>query len=56
MIAVIGGGEPTTVALHAKAGLVQAGRLRDVGQKFDRLLDTVYLQRGLARAQDLVAD
>lgn len=44
MIAVIGGGEPASVALHAKCGFVQAGRLRNVGHKFGRVLDTVYMQ------------
>lgn len=44
MIAVIGGGEPASVALHAKCGFVHAGRLRNVGHKFGRVLDTVYMQ------------
>ena len=47
MIAVIGGGEPASVALHAKCGFVHAGRMRHVGCKFGRLLDTVYMQRDL---------
>jgi len=49
MIAVIGGGEPASVALHAKCGFVHAGRLRDVGFKFGRSLDTVYMQRDLRK-------
>ncbi|MFO6429462.1 N-acetyltransferase family protein [Erythrobacter sp. W302b] len=44
MIAVIGGGEPASVALHAKCGFVHAGRMRNVGKKFGQLLDTVYMQ------------
>lgn len=44
MIAVIGGGEPASVALHAKCGFVHAGRMRKVGKKFGRRLDTVYMQ------------
>ncbi len=44
MIAVIGGGEPASVALHGKCGFVHAGRLRNVGLKFGRRLDTVYMQ------------
>ena len=44
MIAVIGGGEPASVALHAKHGFVHAGRMRNVGFKFGRRLDTVYMQ------------
>lgn len=47
MIAVIGGGEPASVALHRKLGFVEAGRMRHVGRKFGRLLDTVYMQRDL---------
>lgn len=48
MIAVIGGGEPSSVALHAKLGFVERGRMKDVGYKFGRMLDTVYMQRALA--------
>ncbi|WP_121118184.1 GNAT family N-acetyltransferase [Croceibacterium ferulae] len=47
MIAVIGGAEPASVAVHARCGFVEAGRLRNVGRKFGRLLDTVYMQRDL---------
>ena len=47
MIGVVGGGEPASVALHAKCGFVHAGRMRNVGKKFGRLLDTVYMQRDL---------
>lgn len=47
MIAVIGGGEPASVALHIKAGFRHAGRMERVGEKFGRLLDTVYMQRTL---------
>lgn len=47
MIAVIGGAEPASVALHAKCGFVEAGRLRNVGRKFDSQLDTLYMQREL---------
>jgi phosphinothricin acetyltransferase len=44
MIAVIGGGEPASVALHRKCGFVHTGRMRHVGFKFGRKLDTVYMQ------------
>lgn len=43
MIAVIGGGEPASVALHERLGFVHAGRMRNVGFKFGRKLDTVYM-------------
>lgn len=44
MMAVIGGGEPASVALHAKMGFEQAGQMRSVGRKFGHWLDTVYMQ------------
>ena len=47
MIAVVGGAEPASVALHLKAGFHEAGRMRSVGRKHGRWLDTVYLQRPL---------
>jgi phosphinothricin acetyltransferase len=48
MIAVIGGSEPASVALHAKFGFVHAGRMIGVGRKFGRILDTIYMQRALS--------
>jgi L-amino acid N-acyltransferase YncA len=48
MIAVIGDAANTaSIALHARAGFVDAGRIRDVGRKFDRWLDVVLMQRAL---------
>ncbi len=47
MIAVVGGAEPASIALHARLGFVERGRMKDVGRKFGRDLDTVYLQRTL---------
>lgn len=47
MIAVIGGAEPASAALHARAGFVEAGRMRGVGRKFGRVLDTLYMQKAL---------
>ena len=47
MIAVIGGAEPASVKLHARAGFIETGRMRSVGRKFGRWLDTLYLQRSL---------
>jgi L-amino acid N-acyltransferase YncA len=47
MIAVIGGGEPASVALHSRAGFEHAGRMKSVGRKFDLWLDTVYMQRAI---------
>ena len=47
MIAVVGGGEPASIALHRACGFTEAGRMRGVGFKFGRVLDTVYMQRSL---------
>lgn len=47
MIAVIGGAEPASAALHRNAGFVEAGRMRSVGRKFGRWLDTLYMQLAL---------
>jgi L-amino acid N-acyltransferase YncA len=44
MIGVIGGGEPASVALHRSCGFIEAGRMRSVGFKFGRWLDSVYMQ------------
>ena len=47
MVAVIGGGEPASVALHTKMGFAYAGQMRSVGRKFGRWLDSVYMQAEL---------
>jgi phosphinothricin acetyltransferase len=47
MIAVVGGGEPASIALHRNLGFNVAGRMVSVGRKHGRWLDTVYLQRSL---------
>jgi phosphinothricin acetyltransferase len=47
MIAVVGGGEPASLALHARLGFAEAGRLRAVGWKLGAWRDSVYLQRAL---------
>ncbi len=52
MIAVIGGGEPASIALHMRLGFAEVGRLRKVGCKFGRRLDTVYMQRDLMLEED----
>lgn len=44
MIAVVGGGEPASVAVHAKIGFSHAGRMKSVGRKKGKWLDTVYMQ------------
>lgn len=47
MVAVVGGGEPASVALHGSCGFEHAGRLTGMGWKADRWLDTVYMQIAL---------
>lgn len=47
MVAVIGGGEPASVALHGSCGFDQVGRLTGMGWKAGRWLDTVYMQVAL---------
>jgi phosphinothricin acetyltransferase len=47
MIAVIGGPEPASVALHRRCGFTESGRLVAVGEKFGRTLDVLLMQRSL---------
>ena len=44
MIAVIGGAEPASVAVHRACGFVETGRMKSVGYKFGRWLDSLYMQ------------
>lgn len=49
VIAVIAAGEDSpSMALHRRFGFVEAGRLRAVGYKHGRHLDTILMQRSLA--------
>lgn len=50
VIAVIGGAEPASIAVHAALGFREAGRLKAVGWKKKRWLDSVYMQIELAGA------
>ena len=56
MIAVVGGAEPASVALHSRAGFVEAGRMRSVGRKHGRWLDTLYMQLSLGAGNTLPPD
>lgn len=47
MMAGIGGGSPPSIALHAALGFREIGRATDIGFKFDRWLDVVYMQKTL---------
>jgi phosphinothricin acetyltransferase len=52
LIAVVGGADPRSIALHAKHGFREAGRLNAVGRKHDRWLDSVYMQLEMKPAAD----
>lgn len=47
MLAVVGGAEPSSIAVHKSLGFRETGRMNSVGRKFDKWLDTVYMQRAL---------
>ena len=49
MIAVIGGAEPASIALHAACGFEEVGRLQSAGWKHGRWLDNVYMQMALGK-------
>jgi phosphinothricin acetyltransferase len=44
MVAAIEAGNRQSIALHLKLGFVQTGLMPEVGTKFGRWLDLVYLQ------------
>jgi phosphinothricin acetyltransferase len=48
IIALISADQEASVRLHASVGFVEAGRLKEVGYKFGRWLDVVYLQYSVA--------
>ncbi len=47
VIALISADQEASIALHARLGFVECGRMREAGRKFGRLLDVVYMQRML---------
>ena len=47
MVAGVDADNAASIRLHQRCGFAQAGRLREVGYKFDRWLDLVFLQRAL---------
>jgi phosphinothricin acetyltransferase len=47
MIAGIAGDNAASLALHARHGFVETARMPEVGRKFDRWLDLVFMQRML---------
>jgi L-amino acid N-acyltransferase YncA len=44
IVAGIDAEQPGSVALHARFGFVESGRMREVGRKFGRWLDVIYMQ------------
>jgi L-amino acid N-acyltransferase YncA len=44
IVAVIDAAQTSSLRFHAALGFVEVGRLREVGRKFDRWLDVVYMQ------------
>jgi phosphinothricin acetyltransferase len=44
IIAGISADQAASIALHSRHGFVECGRLKEVGYKFDRWLDVVYMQ------------
>ena len=50
MVAIIGdSGNTASIMLHEAVGFAHVGVLRNVGWKHERWLDTVIMQRALAR-------
>lgn len=56
MVAVIGGPQPASVALHEKAGFVHAGSIASSGFKHGRWLDTITMQRALGEGDDTLPE
>lgn len=54
MIAVIGGGNPASVALHEDAGFKHVGRMPASGFKFGQWVDTVLMQLELGEGADTI--
>lgn len=44
IVALIDSKQTPSLALHARLGFTEAGRLTEAGRKFDRWLDVVYMQ------------
>ena len=44
IVAIIDSEQSPSITLHARQGFVEVGRLRQVGFKFDRWLDAIYMQ------------
>lgn len=51
VIAAISADQEPSLLLHARLGFAEVGRLREVGWKFGRWLDVVYMQLAIAPSQ-----
>jgi len=56
LIAGIDGSNQASLRLHAQAGFVEVGRMPEIGRKFGRWLDLVFMQRILDRQGAARAD
>ena len=56
LVAVIGGAEPASIALHRACGFELAGRLHAVGWKKGKWLDSVYMQLALGHGSSKPGD
>lgn len=54
MVAVIGGANPASVALHEKAGFKHTGLMPATGFKFGKWVDTVLMQLELGEGADTI--
>ena len=54
MLAVIGGANPASVAVHEDAGFKHVGRLPASGFKFGQWVDTVFMQIDLGEGADTI--
>ena len=50
LVAGIEAGNEPSIALHRRHGFVETGRMPEVGRKFDRWLDLVFMQRRIGAA------
>lgn len=50
IIAAIDGDQKSSIAMHARLGFTEVGHFRQVGFKFERWLDVIYLERVLQTA------
>jgi phosphinothricin acetyltransferase len=48
MIAGVDAANDASIRFHERLGFEKTGHLREVGHKFDRWLDLVFLQRSIA--------